>query len=110
MSTTNIILAVVLAIAALVLGWAFIELYKSSRRAARRNAILNYRLQLLDAIGAALQADILAGRSWAWRFAVYDSVSHEELMSSRKPLDSFYPDPSFLHPEATCPHTTSEVY
>ncbi len=63
----------------------------------RNDKVYKYRKELLAKMGSAMIADVKADRPWRWRVEVFDSVSYNEMVNQCwKPLDSFYPDKSFL--------------
>lgn len=61
-----------------------------------RNAlVLRYRTNLLDKVSTLAESD--ADGDWEWRFETLESVSYDEMvLKFWKPLDSFYPDKSFI--------------
>lgn len=63
-----------------------------------RNAlVLRYRTNLLDKVSTLAQSE--AYGAWEWRFDVFESVPYYEMVFKFwKPLDSFYPDKSFIQP------------
>jgi hypothetical protein len=59
----------------------------------RNEAVLRYRMYLVDCV--------FAHRDYQWRRDVYDRVSYNEMMFKFwKPLDSFYPDKSFIETQS----------
>lgn len=105
MSTTEIILLTLLALcgSGLVVTTIILPIRIKKRR-ARGQAVYQYRSELLMRILVAANIDILLGRFSEWRFAVLNSVTWDEMVKSKRPLESFYPDLSFLDPTATDPN------
>ncbi len=70
----------------------------------RNNEVRELRLNYISRIAKTFKEDNRLGRSWEWRFEVFDSVSYYEMLFKFcVPLDEFYEDKSFLDPEATDP-------
>ncbi len=68
----------------------------------RNNYVLKYRLELIDLIDLAAVHDAKQGKRWQWRYDVLESVPYDQMVIYFwKPLKSFYPDKSFINPEAT---------
>ena len=62
----------------------------------RNEMVYRYRIALLKDMSRAAQSDIRAARPWKWRYDVYDSVSHDEMVwRFWRRFKSFYPDQSF---------------
>lgn len=72
----------------------------------RTQSVLMYELGLLDEIGKIQLND--PTRDHEWRYTELDRVSFDKKMVIPKPLDSFYPDKSFLDPEATGPQQSKQ--
>lgn len=70
---------------------------------ARGHAVFMYRRRLLSQVNKCSQLDILRGKSWSWRFEMWDTVTFDQMAHSWRPLWTFYPDPSFLDPDAEEP-------
>lgn len=76
---------------------AFICLIGYFLSSRRIDMVYEYRKELLTEISRLADEDIKNGREWKWRYEVLESVDLNEMMSKFwKPLDSFYPDKSFL--------------
>ena len=72
---------------------------------ARNNAVYGYRADLLAKVSRAARSDINQGRpGWEWRYDAFQAVDYNRMVwCFWRPLDSFYPDRSFVDPEATSP-------
>lgn len=65
----------------------------------RNNRVYNYRMNvLLPLVSQASTRDIKLGRyNNGWRYEVFSSISYQEMVwKFWRPLNSFYPDKSFL--------------
>ena len=70
----------------------------------RNQEVSNYRKGLLDAISKASAEDIRKNRGWRWRWDVYRSVAYDRMVFKFWiRLDDFYPDKSFIDPDAARP-------
>lgn len=69
----------------------------------RNNAVLRYRQDLISRISVASRHDLKRGiYDYEWRWAVFDSVNYSEMVFRFwRPLESFYPDKSFMEPSTT---------
>jgi hypothetical protein len=68
----------------------------------RNQKVHKYRRSLLRKISDAGDVDIENNRPWEWRHDIYDTITYDEMLYKFwRRLDSFYPDRSFLDPEAT---------
>ncbi len=68
----------------------------------RNELTFRYRSHLLDLIHVAVKNDVENGRSYDWRYEMFDAVSYDQMTNCFwKPLKSFYPDKSFINPEVT---------
>lgn len=79
---------------AVILCWAAGMLVRNQR-------VYTYRGKLIDRISAAVQADIARNEhkpaEWQWRWDVFESVKYDEMVNKFwRPLNSFYPDQSFV--------------
>ena len=75
----------------------------------RNKSVLEYRKGIIDQVSAAASSDINRGRfgQWKWRYKAIESESYAEMAwKFWRPLDSFYPDRSFVDPEAIGPQET----
>lgn len=68
----------------------------------RNYKVANYRRDLIEKMYQASVNDIDAKTYiFAWRQEIYHSVSYNDMLFKFwKPLDSFYPDKSFLEPKS----------
>jgi hypothetical protein len=81
---------IVFGVAALLMIWSLVTLVRNSK-------VYAYRGELIDKMYDAADDDINRGRSYKWRQEVYQSVSYNEMVYKFwKPIDSFYPDKSFI--------------
>ncbi len=63
----------------------------------RNYLVYKYRGGLIDQMFEAGYKDIECGKDYSWRIKEYNKVSYYKMVFEfRKPLDSFYPDKSFL--------------
>ena len=66
----------------------------------RVRKVFEYRSKLLNRVHAAYHADLARGREWEWRYDMFESVSNAEMIFKLwRPIDSFYPDKSFIEVE-----------
>ena len=71
-------------------------------QAKRNQAVYEYRRNLILELDMLYKADVALGGNWRWRYNVFHSVEYSDMMLKFwKPLDSFYPDKSFLDPTIT---------
>lgn len=69
--------------------------------AFRNPAVYHYRMSLISQISVSCYADIDRQEGWMWRYDMFDSVSYSKMiLKFWKPLDSFYPNKSFINPES----------
>lgn len=63
----------------------------------RNTSVYNYRIRLNEKVSDRARADIRQNRDWRWRYEMLNEVSYDEMMFKFwRPLDSFYPDKSFI--------------
>lgn len=68
----------------------------------RNQLVYEYRIELLDQICAACQAN--GWMNSEWRYGMYNEVNYNEMvLQFWRRFDSFYPDKSFIDPKATGP-------
>lgn len=90
MITFSIVLAVIGELVILYASFILFMFYRNDK-------VYNYRQRLLDRICEAAYRDAQKCKSHEWRFDMFRMVSYEEMVDKFwKPLDSFYPDKSFL--------------
>lgn len=66
----------------------------------RNTYVLFYRIDLAQKVYEASNHDLDQGRPWFWRWNTLKSVPQLEMVFRFwKPLDSFYPDKSFIETE-----------
>ena len=66
----------------------------------RNEMVSRYRGRLIQDIHNSCAVDINLRRDWQWRYEAYDKVSYNSMvLQFWRPLDSFYPDQSFRHPD-----------
>lgn len=62
----------------------------------RNDEVCAFRTALVNKIADASERDGALGKDSSWRWAVYDSVTYEEMLRQRRrPLSDFYLDYSF---------------
>lgn len=65
----------------------------------RNRQVFDYRMELLDKVSKMADKDIAAGREFRWRYEYLGTVEYNTMvMQFWKPLDSFYPNKSFIKP------------
>lgn len=76
----------------------------------RNDRVFAYRIKLVEQISSANQADIARRRAYdGWRYTKFNEVSYEAMLYQFwKPLDSFYPDKSFLKENGLDPNQLNE--
>lgn len=64
----------------------------------RNNAVYRYRINLICQIQRRCYEDVDRGYyDWHWRFEAFDSIGYNEMVFKFwRPLESFYPDKSFI--------------
>lgn len=67
----------------------------------RNSRVYKYRTRLLREVGEVSKSEARSLQPWQWRFQALEAVSYREMVFKFwRPLDSFYPDKSFLDPDA----------
>jgi hypothetical protein len=63
----------------------------------RTELVARYRKRLIEIVGALAREDAKNGRDGSWRWKMMDTVTFDDMCRKFwKPLDSFYPDKSFI--------------
>lgn len=84
------ILGFILGVNSVILGWAFLMLYRNGK-------VYRYRRFLLEVIQERAYKDLYYGHDPDWRIREFDKVNYEQMLYQPwRKLDSFYPDKSFL--------------
>lgn len=56
----------------------------------RNQLVFKERNYMLDIVSDYADADIQAGRSWEWRFEVFEDISYFQMLFSFRPVKSFF--------------------
>lgn len=63
----------------------------------RNDNVFKYRNHISELMFDAGEDDIENNREWKWRLEIYKTVTYRDMMRKFwKPLDTFYPDKSFI--------------
>ena len=108
----EVVIKIILVLSVVALLFSFFMLW-------RNRQVSKYRKGLISLIHEQTQKDIATydfekdidpdpTRLWGWRYDVFSSVSYDTMVNKFwKPLDSFYPDKSFIEEgrgESKCLH------